>query len=57
MQVIVGRVGAARRAEAVAIDFRHASGNGRMILDNMPVAVDYFVFLFCHGFILLFSAC
>jgi len=48
VQMIVGRVGTARRAEAIAIDLRHAAGNRRVIFDDMAVAVDDFVFLSVH---------
>ncbi len=49
MQMIVGRVGAAARAEAVAVFLRHARRDRRMIFHHMAVAVDDFMFFVAHG--------
>ncbi len=53
VQMIVGRIGAAARAEAVAITLRHARRDRRVIFHHVAVAVDDFVLLVAHGFLLL----
>src|SRR6185295_4564854 len=53
VQVIVGRVGAARRSEPFAKLLRHARRNRRMIFHHVAVTVDDFVFLDVHGVFLL----
>ena len=53
VQMIVGRVGAPARAEAVAVLSRHARRDRRMIFHHMAVAVDDFVFFVAHGSYLL----
>src|SRR6185295_10027935 len=53
VQMIVGRVGAARRSEPFAKLLRHARRNRRVIFYHVAVTVDDFVFLGIHGVFLL----
>jgi hypothetical protein len=48
VKMIVRWIRASTGAEAAAIFFRHARGDGRVILDDVSVAIDNFMFCFWH---------
>jgi hypothetical protein len=52
VQMIVRRIGASTGAKAAAILFRHARCDGGMILHNVPIPVNDFMFSFWHRLLL-----
>jgi hypothetical protein len=50
VEMVVGRIGSAADSETVAIFIWHPCADRRMIFDHMAVAIDYFVYLLCHGY-------